>query len=295
MHSKRTVSAVLMIFLVLSMNSVSHGLTVDTSKIDKVRDKLVLNEDDNQIVDSFVEEAVRALVRTKDFAEVARTRTIILSRQDSGRPSAAEQYADQFSASAQKYISGALVTAGTLTPPERSFKVILNLLILIDGLEDIQLARLAIGCLNHEKTAIRYWAVHCLTNPGFTKKLNLPDNLRLASDIVEQLKKMVEKSTPEESALIAEFASKLKSPAGEVLLLQAADVRIKKYADWTVDYELLDVGILKLLYDKVSVGGVNSGAVGQRFGQLYSYAMQRYIQNIEDGNFLSAAQKSQLV
>ena len=33
---------------------------------------------------------------------------------------------------------------------------------------------------------------------------------------------------------------------------------------------------------------------GRRFGQLYSYAIQRYIANIKGGNFLSPVEKDQL-
>ena len=37
-----------------------------------------------------------------------------------------------------------------------------------------------------------------------------------------------------------------------------------------------------------------SDEFGRRFGQLYSYAIQRYIANIKGGNFLSPAEKDQL-
>ena len=66
-------------------------------------------------------------------------------------------------------------------------------------------------------------------------------------------------------------------PQGEDLLLQIADIRISKYANWTVDYELLDATVLGLLCNKISAGGLNKPAIARRFGQLYSYAIQRYV------------------
>ncbi|MCK5472971.1 MAG: hypothetical protein KAI59_02985, partial [Planctomycetes bacterium] len=60
-----------------------------------------------------------------------------------------------------------------------------------------------------------------------------------------------------------------------------ADKRIAEYANWTVESELLDASILKLLCDKMISNRKNvlddKAAVARRFGQLYSYAMQRYI------------------
>jgi len=68
-------------------------------------------------------------------------------------------------------------------------------------------------------------------------------------------------------------------------------MRIKRYANWSVNYELLDETVLKSLQKKLSSVGLSKPAVARRFGQLYSYVMLRYI----DGqNSLSAAQRHQL-
>ena len=68
-------------------------------------------------------------------------------------------------------------------------------------------------------------------------------------------------------------------------------MRIKKYAGWAVDYALLDATILQSLYNKIAAGGPRKPAVARRFGQLYSYAMQRYIKG---QNYLDATQKGYL-
>jgi hypothetical protein len=68
-------------------------------------------------------------------------------------------------------------------------------------------------------------------------------------------------------------------------------MRIKKYAGWTVEYELLDEAILKLLDSKIASGSGGSVKSAVRFGQLYSFAIQRYVKGRE---LLIATQKRQL-
>jgi len=271
MKIKRVIFGVLIVSLIPAM--ILRSKAVDTREIEQVRNKQVLNSQDLQIIDDFLAQSVQELIKTRDFTSIARTRTTILINQSSQG-----QYAQQFSESAYKYISLGLAQAKEL-PEERQFKVILNLLILVDGLKDPRLADLAIAHLKDKNKAIRYWAVRCVTNPGLISKLNPADgaNLRLARRIAEQLGELVDSGEPEVLALIAEFAAEVKIPEGQDLLLQIADTRIKRYADWTVKYELLDSAILKLLYNKVISTSSNTPEVARRFGQLYSYAMQRYI------------------
>ncbi len=271
MRLKRVILTVGALFLVLVM--LARSGAVDTRQIDEVRSKEVLNNEDLQIIDRFLGEAVQELVSTRDFADIARLRTVILSKQSSQA-----QYAQQFSQSALKHISAALERAKQL-PEERRFKVVLNLLILIDSLQDPGLTDLALSMLQHDNTAIRYWAVRCVTNLGLVEKLNPAGSAhsQLAERVVERLNPLVDGASPEVLALMAEFAAAVRIPQGEDLLNQIADSRMKKYADWTVDYELLDGLILKLLYNKLVETGSARPAVASRFAQLYSYAMQRYI------------------
>jgi hypothetical protein len=291
MKGKWLIFAVLVAFLVLVINSGSEA--VSTREIDVCCHKEVLGDEDLRIIDDFVAEAVDELVKTKDFTSIAKIRAVILSRSSSSTDSAKAQYAAQFSESVHKHISKALEAAEELTPADRRFKMILNLLILVDSLEDLRLADLAMKWLNDENNAIRYWAVHSVTNLGITEKLNSGGaaNLELAEKITEQLKALVESGSPEILALIVEFAARVDIPQGEELLLQIADMRIRKYADWTVEYELLDGAILKLLDSKISSGSINKPAVACCFGQLYSYAIQRYIKGMD---VLSDTQKEQL-
>lgn len=290
MSCKRVIFAVSVVFLVLTMNSGTAA--VDTSKIDVCSQEEILEQRDLQIIDDFVADAVDELVKTEDFTSIARIRTVILSRSSSNKESAKSQYGAQFSESTYKYVSEALEAAKKVTPDNKRFRVILNLLILVDSLNDLRLVDLAIKYLN-EVNAIRYWAVHSVTNPSITEQLNSggAGNPELANRITEQLKGLVEDSGPEILALMAQFAAKVDISQGEQLLLQIADARINRYADWTVEYELLDGDILKLLDSKIPSDSTSKAAVARRFGQLYSYAIQRYVKGRD---ILSDTQKNQL-
>ncbi len=294
MKAKWVILAVLLAFVVPAM--ISRSRAVNTQQIDTILTKQQLSSQDLQIIDDFLKEAVQELVRTKDFTSVAKIRTVIVSKK-----STQAQYARQFSESALKYISLAFEQAKQL-PDDRQFKVTLNLLILTDSLVDTRLVDLAIGKLRDENEVIRYWAVRCVTNPGLVQQLNLagPANAQLARRITEQLGGLIDNSNPEILGLVAEFATKINLPEGRDLLGRITDTRTKKYADWTVQYELLDGAILKLLYSKmvtagssrpVPIIGEGTAPIARRFGQLYSHVMQRYIRGQD---FLSDTQKHHL-
>ncbi len=290
MNGKKLIFVVWAIFLVLVLHS--GAVAVNTGPIDGVRNKSVLDNSELQVIDDFIADAVDELVKTVDFTSVAKARTIFLSRSVSNKESARDQYAEQFSESSYKYISRALEAARRLTPAERRFRVILNLLILVDSLEDLRLADLAIKWFDSEN-AIRYWAVHSVTNAGIIRQLNSEGlaTVELVGRIAEQLERVVESSSPDVLALMAEFAANVDIPQGEELLLKITDWRIKNYQDWTVEYELLDENILKLLDSRIPYDGISKPRVGRRFGQLYSYAIQRYIKGQD---VLSDVQKEQL-
>jgi hypothetical protein len=291
MKRKSKIFAVLVVLGIAMLNS--GAFAVDTHDIEVVQHKAVLDEADLQIIDKFVADSVNELAKTQDFTSVARVRAVIHARSSSDKESAKAQYGNQFSESAHKYISEALEAAKDLTPMERRFQVILNLLILTDSLHDLRLADLAMRWVEDKNEAIRYWAIHYITNPDVVEQLNSKEvaNQELAGKITEQLKRVVESSSPETLALIAEFAAKVDIPEGEDLLLQIADMRIKRYESWTVEYELLDGDILRLLDSKIPAESTSKPEVAYRFGQLYSYVIQRYVKGQD---VLSNAQKDQL-
>ena len=273
---------ILAAFSVLAINS--NAVAVDTKDIDNVIKKGVIDDQDKKIIDDFLSQAVQELVKTKDFTSIAKLRTVILSRKISQ-----SQYAQQFSESAYKHIQSGFEQAQILRPEERKTNVIISLLILMDGMEDLRLSDLAMAMLKDQNMVIRYWAVHCLTNPAIIQQLNsaATSNPQPATTIAERLKEVVETSKAEIIVHIAGFAANVNIPEGEELLLHVADERIKRYADWTVKHEFYDIIILKLLESKIPLSSQDPGAttptslrktaIAQRFAQLYSYAIQRYI------------------
>ena len=278
--------------LVLAAGQVSKA--VNTREIDDVREKRVLDKDDLKAIDDFISEAVEEIIRAKDFTGVGGVRSTVVARAVSATASSAPQYREQFLDSSYKHISAGLKDAEKLTPPDRKFKVMVNLLMLADGMESLRLADIPLGLLNNENTAVRYWAVHCLTDSGFVKQLNLEAaDYKLADKITEQLKASLATAGPETVTLIASFAAEIKTLPAEDLLLDIADMRISKYARWNVDYALLDADILKLLCNKIlSSDTANKTAFARRFAQLYSYAIQRYVRGQD---ILSNADKDQLI
>jgi hypothetical protein len=296
-------SALFIVLTAFFINGTNPALmAAGTIDIDRVRDKVVLNNRDKEVIDDFLADSIGDILKTKDFTSIAKLRTVILSRQKSNQESQ-NQYSNQFSESAYKHISEGFQQALILRPEERQTRVIINLLILINGLQDLRLMDLALDKIKDENMAVRYWAVQSVTNNGILNQLNSDNqsNQKLTQRITEQLRGIIDSSSPEILALIARFAFNLDAPQGDDLLLQIADLRIKRYADWTVKYEKLENVILKLLESKMTSStsaapgsepaGLSKADFARRFAQLYSYVFQRYIK----GKTLNDIQKQYLV
>ena len=297
MKRKWAFFTVLTAFFVLGI--VSNAVAVNTREIDAVLKKSVVDDQDKKIIDDFLAQAVQELIKTRDFTSIAKLRSVILSRK-----STQSQYAQQFSESAYQHIQAGFEQTQILRPEERKTNVIISLMILIDGLEDLRLADLAIARLKDNNMVIRYWAVHSLTNPAIVQQLNSgpASNPQLAQTITKQLKEIVPTSKSEIIVHMARFAANINIPEGEELLLQVADDRIKRYADWTVTYEFYDIILLKLLESKIPLPSQSTGVpttttslskltIARRFAQLYSYVIQRYIKG---NNVLNDTQKQHL-
>jgi hypothetical protein len=283
---------VLALLSILAINSICSA--VDTGAISAVRDKAVLDNSDLKVIDDFIANALSELSEVEDFTSTAKIRAELVRYSRPGQSNEQGQYANQFFESAYKHISNTLKTISQLTDPDRKFKMTLNLLIIIDGLGNTRLAEPAIGLLKDENPIIRYWAVHALTNQRIAEQLNVEtanNNSKLADQIVTAIKGVAEKVNTDTLALMVKFTADTNAPQAGELLLQIADMRIKRYADWSVEYELLDESVLGALCRSMSEGAVTSN-FARRFGQLYSYAIQRYVKGRD---VLSDTQKQQLV
>jgi hypothetical protein len=290
MKIKHFIFIILPILFFLSMPD-KPSMAAGTVAIDQVRNKPVLEKRDLEVIDIFITDSVRNMLNVKDLTSNAKLRSEIVKRKSSPQG----QYVQKFSESTYKYISEAFNKAQTIVPRERQNIILINLLILADELQDNPLRILAASQLKTKSMAVRYYALRCLTNPTILKQLNSGQSLdtNLAGDITGQLIEIVESSNPEVLALIAQFAAGINIPEAETLLLKTADTRIQQYADWTVQYELADGTILKMLESKISSSSAaptDKTALAGRFAQLYSYVLQRYIK----GKNLDEAQKRYL-
>ena len=270
----------------------SNCFGLDIAALDAVRNKDLLQDSDFEVIDQWMSEAIGELVKTEDFTDIARLRTRIVVRKESIKASSRAQYNKGFYTSAKKYIGQALLSAQSLEDEKLKFQIALNLMILIGELGDIQLADIMIDKLNDENAAIRYWAVNYVAGEGVIEKLNSdPQYQGLAMIVCNRLESIIGRSLPGVTVLIANFASRLELARGGELLIKLADLRIKDYSEWKVSNEMIDSIVLKSLYEKMSSQTGNS-AVGERFAQLFSFVIQRYINGQE---ILNETEKQNLV
>jgi hypothetical protein len=269
---------------------------VETARMEQVRSKGVLDAGDLAAIDDFVARAVDEMAGTRDFTSVAKIRTLIVSYSTGNEQSAAVQYAAQFFESARRHIAAALEAAKDIDDADRAFKVTLNLLILVDGLKDLRLLEPAMEFLDGDNAVLRYWAVRCLTNPSVAKKLAVQQagDSQLVDRITGRFEGLAGTFEPEELALVLQFCAGVNNARTGRLLLKIADIRIGRYAGWTVEYELLDIALLKGLAAAISAEEGEDPGAAVRFAQLYSHAMSRYIKGLAEPVLLSDRQKYRL-
>ncbi|MDI6448335.1 hypothetical protein [Anaerobaca lacustris] len=274
MKLKRAVFVLLVCGLVLAVLGISKA-ALDARRIEDVMKKDALTQQDFQIIDQFIRDAVATLVRTIDFTEVSKTRALVVSHQ-----STQAQYAQQYSESCYRHIAEGMEHARADIRDETTlFKVVTNLLILIDSLKDPRLIELAIQEIPHGNSAVRYWAVRASTDPELWTKIGQGQGAaQLATRVMTACDQVVDSSGPEVLLQIARFAGRFDTGQATALLMRITEVRVRSYADWSVNYELMDGAVLRLLTDKI-VGGGNGGSdqLARRFAHLYSFAIQRYI------------------
>lgn len=269
-------------------------------EIERVRSKSVLDDEDFQIIDNFLEEATAELLGMENFSNVWEVRTQILSCTRSKKDSAQTQYQEAFFNSAYKHITSALDKSSNIPSEERRFKVTSNILILLKELlaeneRQARLVKLAVKFINTDNEVVRYWAIRCVTSPEIRPWLTSAGNSKTLQQILNQMEKVIDKARPETIKLIARFVAQIETENSKKVLMQIADMRIKKYEDWSVRHELLDIVVLKSIYKKLADNYDNKPDLARRFAQLYSYALQRYIRDLKGGNFLKKDAKNQLI
>ena len=289
MNFKKVFFAILITFSVLMTQNNLYA--INSSQIDNVLNKKVLNEQDFKVIDDYIRGAIDVLLNEQNMASIGRYRDAIATRKGT-QP----QYVYQFNQSAEKYLTEAFKNVKKITPKRRQMIVLTNLLILINSLENVQFVVLAVNKLEDENTIVRYWAIQCLANPDVITQLNNKEasNPNLLQEIADKFIKMVPKSGPEELNLMAKYAASIDIPKGVELLKLIVDKRIQSYADWAVQSEHIDGNILILLEDKIvnSSDKADVPTLARQFAQLYSYIIQRYVKGEK---ILNNIQKTQLV
>jgi hypothetical protein len=277
--------SIIIVGVVTALCSVSQAI-VDLRRIEEVTRKSVLTQDDLQVIDDFMSDAVTDLVRTEDFSAIGEIREIILNhRADKAQSSARPQYTEQFSESARKHISAAIDEADTLENRANRVKVLTNLMILVENLADPDLVDVAVAQIRRPDSPVRYWAVRAATDSDVWTAINqdAATASRLTATILTECSKVTTTSDAETLRLMADFSARINSAAANDLLARVADARIAAYANWTVGRELVDGTILKHLCDKLTAGGTPNPDLARRFGQLYSFVMERYIKGLRLG------------
>ena len=273
------------IFTVLVFGSVLFA--VNTRDIDKIREKGVLNNSDFAVIEGFIAESINELLTAEDFTSLSNVRNSIIAR---NQAQSGDQYKDVFSDSLNKCIPDAFKKTQSLVPEKNSVIITANLLILVESLQDEKLTDYAMQYLRNSNAVIRYWAVKCVTNQFMVDKFNSSSNPIFAAKATKLLNDLIADGDTDSLAAIVNFASKIRSTAGNEMLLAIAERRIGEYVGWKVDNELIDAALLNSLFD-IYVRNTTKKIYAQKFGQLFSYVMQRYIKGQA---ILTGKQKSNL-
>lgn len=255
------------------------------------------------MIDTFVADVVRELLLGDDFASVAAIRRIIRVNSASNQPSAAEQYARSFFQAADRSLSEAFQQASKQPDDQRRFLLSVNLLILMDTLLDqphivqaaeasyLDMIKVASSLVSSKNAVLKYWAVKCLSKPVIAAH-----SPNAAREIFRQMEAVSTDKDLGVLGLVVEFVSRSKDPQAEKLLTSIADMRMKAYENETAEDEFIDGDILKALYARLETTPPSQpAAIAQRFGQLYSYLIRKYIRDINDGGSLSEDEKTGLV
>ena len=260
-------------------------LAVNTAKIDVVRGKELLADTDTAVIEEFLSAAFDEFFAKTDFSDISSLRTAIVTRSVSEFESGQIQYGPRFFVAAQKQISQTLEKASKLPASLRKQLLTMNLLILINDLENLEIAKTALDYIQNPDVMVRYWAVNCLTNDNILRQLNMAgsdENSRIAGQFVQKLQSAAQSEiSGDVLILIAQFAAGLKSPAANELLVQIARKRADLYLNWQVNDEMVESSILKSLSDRIQIDPDNAKVTAKDFAILYSLVVQRYVLGAE--------------
>lgn len=274
-------TAIILSFLCSSVWAINPG------PIDSVRSKEVLSSADFEVIEAFWGDLTGEMLDIVDFTQIARLRAIAVTRQ-----SDQAQFNEQYIKFARKYLGEALQKSGTIEDTKKRHQVRLNLAILIAQLENPRLIDLAIGILNDDDQAVRYWSVKALTKSGMISQIEKSESMM--TRVITAMGNIIGTVEPKTLNMIVDFTASANSDLTEPLLLKIADMRIAGYEADSLEGFLVDGRILKILCSDLETKRNKADEVGPRFGQLYSYTVQKYIKVLSAPDSLSEDRKRQL-
>ncbi|MCD4831287.1 MAG: hypothetical protein K8R02_05685 [Anaerohalosphaeraceae bacterium] len=262
----------------------------NTARIDVVRAKQILSDQDTEVIEDFVFDAFTEFLAVEDFSTIASVRIQIVSRSVSEQEAGQIQYGPRFFFAVQKQISEISGKIKAMPVSVRKSMLSMNLMIIISDLANVEIAMMALDYVDSEDLMTRYWAVNTFANPSLIAQLNLDYSSN--TKITQKLKS---RSLQEESLdvmkKLAAFAAAVMHPEAVQILTTIADKRIASYNSWLVSREMADSEILDSLADKIEADPDSKAAAGRSFALLYSAIIQRYIFGNE---VLSDARKKDL-
>lgn len=254
---------------------------VNTEDIDKVLQRNLtanasLNSGDSTIIDQFLDTAIAEMLNAAVLSEAVDLRAEIIKRKGDNN---SLEYKAKFVELLDKHLGSAFNEVQRVLDEKTKRQMLRNLIILVASVQDIDLAHFALDALKNDDITIRYWAVKALANPNISKQIKDGRNKQTATEILDIFGQLVQnQSHGEILQLITAFAVYHDNSEGRNLLLKIADARINAYEKWAVEYEFVDVELLKALGDNIlSEGSEQKDIYGCKFGQLYSCMIQRFI------------------
>jgi hypothetical protein len=180
-----------------------------------------------------------------------------------------------------KDLEVAFETVERIESPAKKSLVNRNLMILVAEIGSPKLAPLALQRLADADEVVRYWAVKAVTQPAVVEEMTkgvTPDPETTEAILKGLLEKSGAETVAEIQKMMIVFAGAVDHPLAGQLLTSFADKRIEAYGNWTVTNEYLDIPLLNALgCTAVNKSGETKSLFGQKFAQLYSLVIQRYM------------------
>ncbi len=272
------------ILLVLTLPA-AFGQRLDTEEIDRVREQAVKGEDlgdfDLRVIDVFADQAVEELILTQNLQESNSIRKAIVDRMGIRADSV---YNKAYVDAILKYLTPAVETLSEKDLTEQDIRIQRDIMILCAKMGDVRFTPFAVDWLSHTDTTVRYWAVRAISEPVVVDAITgAGADTDLRQSILDGLNTLLEKENEGEVLrLVTLLASRLKGQEAVDILTAIADKRLEAYRAWNVDFDYLEITLLQVMADTMKSQSGSVSSLGWRFGQLYSYVIQRYLKGKEN-------------